>query len=273
VPEPLRARYQRFLREATHGADTIDGVTWRWHEQGRGPGALVILPGAVGGTDAFFVVFQELAADVRVIGLDLPFITDAAAAMDQMDALLAARGVEQAVCLGASFSGLFVQAYARRHPRRVRALILSHTGALDPARAARQRTSARRAGRIPMPILRTLLRLVVRLLMRGVAERPFWLAHYRPMLAALTREQLVSRYLLEAAIEELGGHQWRGEVLIIHSDNDAVAKPREQARLRAQYPDAAWHEFTGAGHSSYSRDPLAYAAVVGTFVRQRLPVG
>jgi pimeloyl-ACP methyl ester carboxylesterase len=55
-------------------------------------------------------------------------------------------------------------------------------------------------------------------------------------------------------------------VLVIHSDNDAIAKPTEQQRLRHQYPDAQWTEFTGAGHSSYSRDPIAYAAAVRAFV-------
>lgn len=53
---------------------------------------------------------------------------------------------------------------------------------------------------------------------------------------------------------------------MIHSDNDAVAKPEEQVRLGAAYPAAQWHEFTGAGHSAYSQKPEAYAAVVRRFV-------
>jgi pimeloyl-ACP methyl ester carboxylesterase len=226
----------------------------------------VILPGAVGGTDVFFVLFEEFRAELRVIGLDLPFVADAAAAADQLETLLASRGVEHAIFLGASFSGLFVQAFARRYPHRTRALILSHTGALDPERAARQRVNARRAARVPLPVLRGLLRLAVRLLLRRVHGRRFWTRRYDAALAAVTRESLVSRYLLEASIEELGGAPWRGAVLIIHSDDDAVAKPEQQARLRQQYPDARWVEFTGAGHSSYSRDPLAYSAAVREFV-------
>ena len=184
----------------------------------------------------------------------------------QMETLLASRGVEQAVFLGASFSGLFVQAFARRHPDRTRALILSHTGALDPSRAARQRVNARRAARIPLPILRGLLHLVVRLLLRKTDGKRFWTARYDAALAAVTKQSLVSRYLLEASIEELGGPAWTGDVLVIHSGNDAIAKPEQQARLRQQYPSARWVEFTGAGHSSYSRDPVAYAAAVRQFV-------
>jgi pimeloyl-ACP methyl ester carboxylesterase len=266
VHETLTARYDRFIADVPHGFETIDGVTWRWYDQGAGPLALVNLPGAVGGADLFFILFQELQPRIRVIGLDLPFVEDAAAAMDQMDALLAGRGVRHAIFLGASFSGLFVQAFARRHPARTRALILSHTGALDPARADTQRTYARRAAHVPLAVLRGLLRVLVRVLLRGVADRRFWIAHYDAALAALTRDALVSRYLLEASIEDLGGRPWHGDVLVIHSDKDAIVKPRERERLRRQYPEAKWTEFTGTGHSSYSRDPIAYAAAVGAFV-------
>lgn len=266
MPDTLEARYERFVRDVPSGAETFDRVTWRWIDCGEGPLALVVLPGAVGGADMFFLLFEELRPHIRVIGLDLPFVEDAAAAMDQMDALLEARGVERAIFLGASFSGLFVQAYARRHPARTHALILSHTGALDPARAERQRVNARRAAKVPLVVLRGLLRLVVRLLLRGVAERRFWIRHYDLALAALTRDALVSRYLLEASIEDLGGTPWRGDVLVIHSDNDAIAKPQEQERLRRQYPDAEWTQFVGTGHSSYSKNPIAYAAAVRAFV-------
>lgn len=241
-------------------------MLWRLYDQGAGPIALVIMPGAVGGSDLFFVLFEELRDVVRVIGVDLPFVPDASSAIEHLDELLEARGVERAVFLGASFSGLLVQAYARRHPQRTRALILSHTGALDPARAERQRTNAKRAARIPLVLVRGLLRLVVRMLLRGVSERRFWITQYDQVLARLTRADLVSRYLLEASIEDLRGETWRGPVLVIHSDNDAIAKPAEQARLRAHYPHAEWVEFKRAGHSSYSRDPMAYARAVRAFV-------
>jgi pimeloyl-ACP methyl ester carboxylesterase len=266
VRNSLEDRYERFLREVPSGSTTYDGVTWRWYDQGEGAFALVILPGAVGGTDVFFVLFQELQSHIRVIGLDLPFVEDAAAAVTQMETLLASRGVEHAVFLGASFSGLFVQAFARRHPHRTRALILSHTGALDPSRAEKQRANARFVTRIPLSILRGLLHLVVRLLLRKTDGKRFWIARYDAALAAVTKQSLVSRYLLEASIEELGGPAWTGDVLVIHSGNDAIAKPEQQARLRQQYPGARWVEFKGAGHSSYSRDPLRYSAAVREFV-------
>jgi pimeloyl-ACP methyl ester carboxylesterase len=266
VTDTLAARHKRFLQDVPNGITHIDDVAWRWYDTGTGPRALVILPGAVGGADLFFVLFEELRERIRVIGLDLPYVEDAAPTLDQMHALLISRGVEQAIFLGASYTGLFVQAYAQRYPTSTRALILSHTGALDPSRAARVRQTAAGVKRMPLALVRGMLRLVVRLLLRNVDQRRFWIEQYDAALAALTRDAMVSRYLLEASIEELNGRPWQGAMLVIHSDNDAIAKPAEQERLRRHYPDAQWHEFTGAGHSSYSRDPIAYAGVVRAFL-------
>ena len=273
MSEDLHARYARFVRDVPCRSDTIDGVPWTWIDTGSGSTALVVLPGAVGGAGLFFVLFQELSPLIRVIGVDVPYVADAAPTLSQLEALLRARGVDQAIFLGASFSGMLVQAFAQRYPAMTRALILSHTGAIDPSRATKERAYARRAARIPAGVLRGMLRLLVRLLVLRTEERAFWIRRYDEALAPLTRESMVSRYSLAASIDELSGGMtprpaWQGDVLVIHSDNDGIAKPADQARLRAIYPNAQWHEFTGTGHSSYSKHPVAYAAVVRGFVEQ-----
>lgn len=269
--ETLEARYARFLRGVPRRTRTIDGVPWTWVDTGPGETALVVLPGAVGGAALFFVLFEELAPTLRVIGIDVPYVADARATISQFDSLLREEGVEHAIFLGASFSGLLVQAYARAFPSRTRALILSHTGTLDPARVAKERANARRAAKIPAAVLRGVLRLVVRMLVRRTSERDFWIRRYDEALAPLTREAMVSRYALAASLDESPAPAaWTGDVLIIHSDNDRVTKPKDQQQLRETYPAARWHEFAGAGHSSYSRDPGAYAAVVRSFVEDLL---
>jgi hypothetical protein len=113
VPEDLETRYARFVRDVPRRTETIDGVPWAWRETGSGSTALVVLPGAIGGAGVFFVLFQELSPLIRVVGIDVPFVADAALTLKQLDALLESRGVEHAVFLGASFSGLLVQAYSR----------------------------------------------------------------------------------------------------------------------------------------------------------------
>lgn len=265
----LEEGYDAFLRGVPERRGTFAGLSWRWFEQGTGSDALVLLPGAVGGADIFFVVFNRVAAGMRVLAVDLPDTADAAAALAGFDALLDSRGVQSATLLGASFSGLFVQVFARRFPNRVRALILSHTGLADPARAARERRSAAIASRIPLGVMRGLLRLVVRLLLRRTPGKRLWKRLYSAAIDRLTRESMIARYHLAASLDEMAGTgAWDGAVLVIHSTDDVVAKPSEQARLRQAFPRAAWHEFPGAGHSAYSMSPTEYAEVVASFVRR-----
>ena len=247
------------------------GLDWRWFESGDGPDALVLLPGAVGGADIFFIVFKRFAASRRVLAVDVPYAGDAERVLAGLEALLESRGVRRAVFLGASFSGLLVQVYARRFPQRTRALILSHTGALDPARARRERRSAAVATRLPLWLTRGLLKMVVRLLLRKSPQAPLFRDMYFEALDGLSREDLVSRYLLGASLEEQEGTAWHGPVLIVHSNDDIVARPAEQARLRLAYPAADWHEFPGAGHSAYSLDPRRYADVLFEWTAKAAP--
>ena len=258
----LDTDYESFRRANPARTAVFNSVPWRWFECGTGADAVVLLPGAVGGADIFFILFQHFAPHTRVLAVDIPYTADAAAALDGLDALLASRGIERVILLGASFSGIFVQVFARRFPARTRALILSHTGALDRSRASRERRSAAIASRLPYPLMRGVLKLVVRLLLRNTPRASLWQQLYFDALAQLTRDDVVSRYLLGASLEELETGAWDGPVLVVHSTNDVVAKPAEQQRLRSAYPDATWHEFVGAGHSAYSLDPDAYARVL-----------
>ena len=266
-PTALEDAYDGFRRTVPEHRGTFGGLPWRWFEQGSGPDAVVLLPGAVGGADIFFIVFNRLAAKTRVFAVDLPDTADASAALAGFDALLESRGVRSATLLGASFSGLFVQVFARRFPNRVRALVLSQTGLADPERAPRERRSAAIAARIPPGVMRALLRLVVVLLLRRSPGKELWKRLYLASVDALTKASMVARYHLAASLDEMAGTgAWNGPVLVIHSNDDVVAKPAEQARLRRAFPHAVWHEFPGAGHSAYSMSPEAYAEVVAGFV-------
>lgn len=184
------------------------GLDWRWFESGEGPDALVLLPGAVGGADIFFMVFRRFAAAAcRVFAIDVPYVDDAARVLDGLDALLESRGVRRATFLGASFSGLLVQVYARRFPQRTRALILSHTAARDASRAARERRSAAVAARLPVWLTRGLLKLVVRLLLRKSPQASLFRRLYFEALDGLSREDFQSRYLLARVAGGTGGNR------------------------------------------------------------------
>ena len=266
----LENRFKTFTASTPPRVWEDGGVVWRWREAGAGAPALIVMPGAVGGGETFFMLVQELASRARIVALDLPFFRTADEAVAGLDRFLEARGVGRAALLGASFSGLLVQAYARRFPGRTAGLILSHTGALDPARADRTRRYAEAASHLPIGAARLLLGLLVSGLTRRLGpDRRFWRKLYADAIRSLTREELVSRYELAASLDASGdGSVWQGPVLVIHSENDGIAKPAEAQRLSGAYPGAALHEFRGTGHSSYTSRPLEYASAVGEFLRQ-----
>jgi len=101
VNDSLEHRYKRFRENVPVRTETLDGVRWRWFEQGHGARAVVILPGAVGGADLFFLLSEILSPHVRVLGIDLPYVEDADALMTQLAALLRGRGLLPGGLLGA----------------------------------------------------------------------------------------------------------------------------------------------------------------------------
>ena len=52
---------------------TLAGREWTYRTSGSGDRVLVVLPGAIGGADVYFVLMSELEATTRVIAVDVPF--------------------------------------------------------------------------------------------------------------------------------------------------------------------------------------------------------
>ena len=102
----LRERYQQFLREVPQRSLRHGDTGWRWFESATGPPTLVVLPGAVGGGNVYFLLAQELAPTIRVLALDLPMIATADEALGGLESVLDQAGVSSAYFLGASYSGL-----------------------------------------------------------------------------------------------------------------------------------------------------------------------
>ena len=268
----LGALRDRFLATTERRVEVIDGLAWETFDTGAGSPTLVTLPGAVGGGEGSFFLAEQLRADIRVVAAGVPAVSRVAEAIRGLRACLRARGAFQPVLLGASYSGLIVQAYVRAFPDEVSAIILSHTGVLDPSRAKPSLRAARVARTLPVSIMRLMLRGLVRALTRGAPQAAFWRDLYRRFIDETGRDQLVSRYRLTADLcstarwsaEDL--RAWPGRILIIESDDDRVASPESRWRLRALYPRAEVATFKGTGHSTAIARPDEYAATVRRFV-------
>src|SRR5215207_7727097 len=118
---------------------SIEGVDWTYAERGEGPDVLIVFPGALGAVDAAAEVLAALAEERRVIAVAYPAVETMNALCDGTVALLDALGIGRADVLGSSLGGWVAQCLVRRHPARIRHLVLSHTFMLRPEVAWRFR--------------------------------------------------------------------------------------------------------------------------------------
>jgi pimeloyl-ACP methyl ester carboxylesterase len=200
-----------------------------------------------------------------------------------LDAIVRAvqdHGFESADVIGSSFGGWVAQCFARQNPGSVRRLVLSHTFVLRPSDAWKFRVALRVWRATPEWLLRSLISLRVR---RSLAplnrERTRdryieTLTHVRSTLDApegldmlMNQNACMLDSLTNAsgvATPRQAGHP----VLILESTDDPLISPSARRDLRAIYPDAIVHRFTGSGHVSALVDPDAFAGVVGRFLDQ-----
>src|SRR5438132_1512971 len=100
---------------------------WQVNVTGAGDDALVMLPGALGAVDAARHAAATLARARRVVSVDYPHVATMSELCDGLAGVLDALSIARADILGGSLGGYIAQCFVRRHPDRVRRLILSHT--------------------------------------------------------------------------------------------------------------------------------------------------
>src|SRR5215218_4800669 len=112
---------------------TVKGVSWDYIASGEGGEGLLLLPGGAMVGEAAFTRIPAFEDRYRVIAPDYSYVSTAALLLDGLAGVLDAEGVRVAHVLGPSYGGLVAQCFVRRHPERVKTLILANT-ALPPRR-------------------------------------------------------------------------------------------------------------------------------------------
>jgi len=258
-----------------HPAKTlgVSGIRWRYTAAGSGPEGLMLFPGAVGGGDVFFALVPPLADRYRLIMITLPLLHGLEELLQGLEAILEAEHVDRVAMLGSSFGGMVVQAFLFRHPERTTRVVLSATA---PPRSGRADENERwhwvyRV--IPMPLMRILLRLLLRPMFKKVTVEPeFWRRYYARAITELTRADLECRYRLALEFDRSYPEAppdlsaWRGEMLVVHGSRDRMIKEEIRDLMRSTYPRARYHLIEDAGHGPYLERPASWLKAVTTFL-------
>lgn len=183
---------------------------------------------------------------------------------DDVAALLEARGVPAATIVGYSMGGPIAQLVWRRHPERVRGLVLCATAA-DFTASADRRLLVRlleELNRTRRLIPRAVRRQVARPLVGGLVPDPKLRAE---LLQALDSHQERAVFEAGQAVCQFNSLGWIGEVdvpsVVVVTRRDQVVRPRSQRQLAAAIPGARRIEIAGAHLAAFTEPDLVAGAV------------
>ena len=185
---------------------------------------------------------------------------------DDLVAILDALGIRQAALCGLSMGGYVVFELLRRHPERVKALVLVDTKPdADSSEAKRGRDElaavAEREG--PQGVIERLLpKLLARQTQSEVADQVREMAR-RWSVPALTGALRVLRDRPDST-ETL--RQVRVPTLVLVGSEDQIAPPDIGRAMAALVPGATFHVVPAAGHVAPLEQPLATSRVLADFL-------
>ena len=239
---------------------------------------LLCLPGGLGAIDTASHALNALASPARVIHYTYPGIADVDDLLDDIIRVVDAHGMGTVDVLGHSLGGFLAQCLVRRHPTRVRRLVLSHTYLLRPTDAWRLRVASRVGRLLPLGLYEWSLRQKLRYVL-GPVKRLRPEAHDRILREAYAAVRMTASFAsvrrnnlwMTDAVERYRFSpadfpDAASRVLIIESDDDPIIPKAARMAVRSLYPTARVHTFHQAGHVSALAVPRDYARVVDEFL-------
>ena len=258
------------VRTSTQRLEGVSGQEWRYHVAGTGPHPLLVLSGSLGSSAVIAKLLSERLSATRVIVPEYAPVAAMDECLQALDRILNEERIDRIALYGGSFGGLIAQSWARRNPSRVTHLILSGTAPPDPSRVKKHSRAIRILPLVPLPVIRFLMRLLLRVLLHGIDE-PRWRQEYLRLIASLTRKDLRSRYQLAIDFDrddQLPALPASVNILILAGDRDRVATGNIRNKLRHAYPQARSHVFKGAGHSPMITHSREWSRVVNDFLQR-----
>jgi pimeloyl-ACP methyl ester carboxylesterase len=255
----------------------VDGLTIHFVQRGVGP-HLVLLHGIGGNTNLWRAQLEGLSDGFTVTAWDAPGYGGSADPDDgnwemadyagRLAGLLDQLGIERAHIMGQSWGGILAQEFYRRHPERVRSLVLSDTSAGGGAQPAAEREAALQARLTALATMtpaelarqRAPVLLTIEAPASLVAEVEAVLAEIHPVgyrMAAIASSNADTRDVLPTVSVP---------TLIIAAEHDRVVAPARARELHAAIPGSRLVMIDQAGHLPCVEQPEVYNAAVREFL-------
>ena len=253
-------------------------------DQGSGPTLLFLhgfpLDGSMWNAqrEAFSDRYRVVVPDLR--GFGASDATDGLATMEQLAddvaRLLDALGIATPVILaGLSMGGYVAWQFWRRHPERLRALLLCNTRALaDAPEIARGRLQTAEAVLAQGP------QIMAEPMLRRLFAPETWQAMPERVEAMRRIIHHASPRGVAAALRGMAERpdvtDWLPEIsvptLLVGGEHDGISPPAEMREIAARMPHAEYREVPAAGHMAPYERPEAFNAIVAPWFEQ-LPSG
>lgn len=244
---------------------------------GRGAEGLLVLPGALGGSEGIAPLLEPLRETYRIFFVEYPVVTSLEEMLDGLSEILSSEGIGLTALVGGSFGGLVAQAFLLRFPERTSRVVLSATGPPDPRRARTNEWLLPFLRIVPMGLVRSLLRLGIKKLGKRVS-RDRELGVYFRAVDELTRERLLTLYRIAIDFDRGYGpriaalESWRGEMLLLAGSEDRLVSKKSREALKAAYPRARIEILQGAGHGMSLERPDEWKEKVLSFLSANMPL-
>ncbi|HZR42633.1 MAG TPA: alpha/beta hydrolase [Ktedonobacteraceae bacterium] len=272
----LYIELSQFRATHTYRRCNVTSVDWEYLVGGQGTETLLLLPGVHGLGELAFQHISRFEQTYRVISPDYPAgATTVTQLIEGLLEILNAENINAVHVVGGSYSGMIAQCLVRRHPDKIKKLILDHTGPPSRKRIVPYKLFYKLLALLPITWIRMSLKLVNRLFpMEPVTQKTFWRAYFDEVIATLTKKDYLSR--IQVCLDFDQNYRftrddlccWSGEMLIIESDNDTFVSSQEREALKTLYPQAQIYTFRSTGHSAWATQFETFFSVIAQFLQE-----
>jgi 3-oxoadipate enol-lactonase len=242
---------------------------------------LVFLHGVGGDAESWRPQLDAFQGQYRAIAWDMPGYGDSApmevmsfqGLADAVATLFDRLAIGRAHLVGHSIGGMIAQAFARRHPDRLRSLTLVGTGATfgqgadgDTDDAWRQRFITQRLG--PLDRGASLAELAPKIVRGLVGERsdPQGLEQAILSMAAIPESGYRAAINCLTSFDQ-AADAIKAPTLLIAGEKDPVAPPALMRRLADAIPDSRLEILPGSGHLANLEQPAAFNQTLDGFLK------